>query len=107
MSPISVLVADDEPLARRRLQLALAQMSDVRFVGFARDGEEAVEVHMGRHMGGEAVEHGLHLRLVGERGPLRAPGGEEGGAAAGGVAEVMQAVVEQRDVSSAQRIQQA
>lgn len=43
MPPISVLVADDEPLARRRLQLALAQMSDVRFVGFARDGGEAVE----------------------------------------------------------------
>ena len=42
MSPLSVLVADDEPLARRRLQLALAQMSDVRFAGFARDGEEAV-----------------------------------------------------------------
>lgn len=42
MSPISVLVADDEPLARRRLQLALAQMEDVRFAGFARDGEEAV-----------------------------------------------------------------
>lgn len=43
MFPLSVLVADDEPLARRRLQLALAQMSDVRFVGFARDGEETVE----------------------------------------------------------------
>lgn len=43
MSPISVLVADDEPLARRRLQLALAQMNDVRFIGFARDGGEAVE----------------------------------------------------------------
>jgi DNA-binding LytR/AlgR family response regulator len=42
-SPISVLIADDEPLARRRLQLALAQMGDVRFVGFARDGDEAVE----------------------------------------------------------------
>ncbi len=42
MSPLSVLVADDEPLARRRLQLALAQMSDVRFAGFARDGEEAI-----------------------------------------------------------------
>jgi DNA-binding LytR/AlgR family response regulator len=42
MSPISVLVADDEPLARRRLQLALAQMPDVRFAGFARDGEEAL-----------------------------------------------------------------
>lgn len=42
MSPLSVLIADDEPLARRRLQLALAQMSDVRFAGFARDGEEAV-----------------------------------------------------------------
>ena len=42
MSPLSVLVADDEPLARRRLQLALGQMSDVRFVGFACDGEEAV-----------------------------------------------------------------
>jgi DNA-binding LytR/AlgR family response regulator len=42
MSPMSVLVADDEPLARRRLQLAIAQMPDVRFAGFARDGEEAV-----------------------------------------------------------------
>jgi DNA-binding LytR/AlgR family response regulator len=42
MSPLSVLVADDEPLARRRLQLALQQMDDVRFAGFARDGEEAI-----------------------------------------------------------------
>lgn len=42
MSPLSVLVADDEPLARRRLQLPLQQMDDVRFAGFARDGEEAV-----------------------------------------------------------------
>jgi len=43
MAPISVLVADDEPLARRRLQLALSQMRDVRFIGFARDGGETVE----------------------------------------------------------------
>lgn len=43
MNPISVLVVDDEPLARRRLRRLLESRSDLVLVGEARGGREAVE----------------------------------------------------------------
>lgn len=42
MSPLRVLVADDEPIARRGLRKLLAAEADVEVVGEARDGREAV-----------------------------------------------------------------
>lgn len=39
--PMSVLVVDDEPLARRRLEIALERIGDVRLAGSARDIVEA------------------------------------------------------------------
>ena len=42
--PLKLLIADDEPLAAERLQLLLAQFSDVDLVGSASDGEGAVRM---------------------------------------------------------------
>lgn len=42
MTPLRVLVADDEPIARRGLKKLLAAELDVEVVGEARDGREAV-----------------------------------------------------------------
>jgi two-component system response regulator AlgR len=42
--PLRILIADDEPLAAERLQLLLAQCSDVDLVGSASDGEGAVRM---------------------------------------------------------------
>lgn len=41
--PIRVLIVDDEPLGRRRLEDALRAHADVEVVGTAADGEAAVE----------------------------------------------------------------
>lgn len=41
-APLRVLLADDEPLALRRLQLALSKIRDVEVVGTASDGAQAV-----------------------------------------------------------------
>lgn len=40
--PLSVLLVDDEPLALRRLQRLVAQIDDVRVVGSAVDGDQAL-----------------------------------------------------------------
>ena len=42
--PLSVLIADDEPLAAERLQLLLARCDGVDLVGTASDGESAVQM---------------------------------------------------------------
>jgi two-component system, LytTR family, response regulator AlgR len=42
--PLRLLIADDEPLAAERLQLLLAQCSDVDLIGTASDGESAVRM---------------------------------------------------------------
>lgn len=42
MSALRVLVADDEPIARRGLRKLLAATDDIEVVGEARDGREAV-----------------------------------------------------------------
>lgn len=42
MSPLRVLVADDEPIARRGLRKLLAAEPDIEVVGEARDGREAL-----------------------------------------------------------------
>ena len=42
MTELSVLVVDDEPLARRRLTTILRQLPGVRLAGEAEDGDEAV-----------------------------------------------------------------
>lgn len=39
-----VLIVDDEPLALRRLTMALADVTDVELVGAAADGDEALEM---------------------------------------------------------------
>ncbi len=45
MNPtLRVLIVDDEPLAIRRLQIALGEMSDVEVAGVAADGGEALEL---------------------------------------------------------------
>lgn len=41
---LSVLIADDEPIARRRLALMLREMDDIVLVGEADDGRAAVEL---------------------------------------------------------------
>jgi DNA-binding LytR/AlgR family response regulator len=41
--PLRVLLADDEPLALRRLRLALAAIPDVQVVGSVSDGAQAIE----------------------------------------------------------------
>ena len=42
MSRIRALIAEDEPLALRRLQRLLAKRDDVEVIGVARDGDEAL-----------------------------------------------------------------
>jgi two-component system, LytTR family, response regulator AlgR len=42
LSPLRVLIADDEPLATERLQLLLARSQGANLVGIASDGESAV-----------------------------------------------------------------
>lgn len=44
MSALRVLAVDDEPLALRRVELALAEMVDVTLVGQARSGKEGLEL---------------------------------------------------------------
>lgn len=44
MSPLRVLAVDDEPLALRRVELAMAEMLDVVLVGKARSGREALDL---------------------------------------------------------------
>lgn len=41
--PLRLLLADDEPLALRRLRLALSAINDVQVVGAVSDGAQAVE----------------------------------------------------------------
>ncbi|GAA4746820.1 LytTR family DNA-binding domain-containing protein [Sphingomonas daechungensis] len=41
---LRVVIADDEPLAVRRLQIALGNLHDIEIVGSAGDGEEALEL---------------------------------------------------------------
>jgi YesN/AraC family two-component response regulator len=43
-SPISVLIVDDQALARTGLRMVLEVESDIVVVGEAADGEEAVEM---------------------------------------------------------------
>jgi DNA-binding LytR/AlgR family response regulator len=43
-APLRVFLADDEPLALRRLRLGVSQMSDVEIVGTAADGETALRL---------------------------------------------------------------
>ena len=42
-SPLTALIADDEPLARRRLRSLLARHDDVQVIGEAETGREAVD----------------------------------------------------------------
>jgi two-component system LytT family response regulator/two-component system response regulator AlgR len=42
--PLSAIIVDDEPLATRRLRLALAGLPTVRVVGAAGNGQEALEL---------------------------------------------------------------
>jgi DNA-binding LytR/AlgR family response regulator len=42
--PLRVVIVDDEPLALRRLEIALSEMPGVEIVGRARDGEQGLEV---------------------------------------------------------------
>jgi DNA-binding LytR/AlgR family response regulator len=44
MLPLRVLAVDDEPLALRRVELALAEMADVALVGQARSGAEGLDL---------------------------------------------------------------
>lgn len=44
MSPLAVMIVDDEPLAQRRLQLLLADMEDVRVAGIASGVTEAARM---------------------------------------------------------------
>ena len=41
---LRAMIVDDEPLAVRRLQIALGEMSDVELIGVARDGGAAVRL---------------------------------------------------------------
>jgi len=41
--PLRTLLADDEPLALRRLKLALSSMPDIEIVGAVSDGAQAIE----------------------------------------------------------------
>ena len=43
MTDLAILVADDEPLASRRLRILIERHPGVRLVGVARDGEEALD----------------------------------------------------------------
>lgn len=42
--PLRVVIVDDEPLALRRLEIALSEIPGVEIVGRARDGEQGLEV---------------------------------------------------------------
>jgi DNA-binding NarL/FixJ family response regulator len=42
--PITVLIADDHPVVREGLRTLLAEEADIRIVGEAADGEEAVRI---------------------------------------------------------------
>jgi DNA-binding LytR/AlgR family response regulator len=42
--PLRVVIVDDEPLALRRLEIALSEVQGVEIVGRARDGEEGLGV---------------------------------------------------------------
>lgn len=42
MKPLSIIAVDDEPLALRRIELLLPQVPDVRLIGTASSGEEAL-----------------------------------------------------------------
>lgn len=42
--PITALIVDDEPLARKRIRMLLQAASDVTIVGEATDGEEALRI---------------------------------------------------------------
>ena len=44
MSPIRVLLADDQPLVRAGLRMLLSTVSDIEVVGEATDGESAVQL---------------------------------------------------------------
>ena len=41
---LRIVIADDEPLALRRLHIALDEMPEVEIVGSASDGEEALKL---------------------------------------------------------------
>jgi len=41
MKTYCAIIADDEPLALRRLEIGLARLPDIEIVGAARDGNEA------------------------------------------------------------------
>ncbi|HYD73116.1 MAG TPA: response regulator, partial [Candidatus Binatia bacterium] len=41
--PLRLLLADDEPLALRRIKLALQEIPDVEVVGAASDGAQAID----------------------------------------------------------------
>ena len=41
---LRIVIADDEPLALRRMEIALAEMPDVEIVGTASDGEQALQL---------------------------------------------------------------
>jgi len=43
MSELTILIADDEPLATRRLKVLIERGQDLRLVGVAVDGEDAIE----------------------------------------------------------------
>jgi two-component system response regulator AlgR len=43
MTDLTILIADDEPLASRRLRILIERHDGVRLIGVARDGEEALE----------------------------------------------------------------
>ncbi|WP_333573970.1 LytR/AlgR family response regulator transcription factor [Sphingomonas sp.] len=44
MNKLSILIVDDEPLARQRLKILVERHQEARIAGVARDGEEALEV---------------------------------------------------------------
>jgi len=48
-TPLRIVLADDEPLALRRLRLALAAIPDVQIVGEASDGERAIALMRSAH----------------------------------------------------------
>lgn len=48
-APLSVLIADDEPLATERLQLLLARQGGIDLVGTASDGEAAMRMAEALH----------------------------------------------------------
>ena len=75
--PLRVLVVDDEPLARQRLEDLLAREDGARLVGTASDGDEAVEAI--RSLRPDLVfldvqmPRGTGLDVVSEIGPAQMP----------------------------------